>query len=287
MSNQTYNRLQTAHRQNAFALKTNCSSFVSHYGIEHCGFLTLTFKDWFFPNAAKKKLTKALNVLAPHCLDYIWTTGLTGKNKRIHYHILLSCTEDLREGIDVGLYRHLLALDDVSMLTGRTVAEEGKEIRKRLQANASIQRIRRDIHPKLMKHGFGHQIILEPVLSTGEAIGSYMEKNYVDTIRRKDIFFQGIRLIGYRRGGHKILSPPFGFVGPGATRRRRRTERIANALGVTAYEDMKPTFGRKWGYLSNRIQHEMVQHHGSDPTRWNPKDIRHLAFDEGMMPQAA
>ena len=111
MSSSTPQHLQTAHRQTAYALRTNAIEFVSHYGIDRCGFLNLTFQDRLYPIPARKKMSKALHVLADYCIDWIYTMGL-GRNRRIHYHALVACADNLREGIDLSLYPRLLEVGD-------------------------------------------------------------------------------------------------------------------------------------------------------------------------------
>lgn len=285
MSLSTSQRVQTAHRQTAYALNINSEEFVAHYGIDHCGFLTLTFQDWPYPIPACKKLSKALPILADYFHDWIHTMGL-GKNLRLHYHALVASNHNLRQGIDLSKYPLLLKLKEDNAFLPLTELERKEEravIRKALSTNTALLQLRREIYPRLKLLGFGHQLDLSPVFSTGTAIARYMEENYLDTVRRRDPFdFRGIRLTGYKPGGHRICWPPFAWL---TQRRRRRAVRIvARALGVTHYADMKYTFGPKWGYLSNLMLLDLESQHGSNPAHWPAVEIQRLAIDEKMMP---
>jgi len=284
MSSATPNRVQSAQWQTAHALDTNAASFVSHHGINHCAFLTLTFPEPMYPTPAKEKLSKALPILAEYFHDYIWTMGLGTNNRRIHYHILVASHHDLRDGIDITLYRQLLNPADDAFGPHRSAAEKRQALQRLLSNNPALKQLRRDLHPRLHKLGFGHQVDLGPIYSDGPRIADYMKVNYLDTVRRKNLLFRGIRLTGYKTGGHRVLRPPFGWVGDRSRQRRHSLAIVARALGVTEYTSMKTVFGSKWGYLSSLMLLNLESEHGSNPDGWSSAEIRRLALEEGMMP---
>lgn len=275
-------RIQSNHRKTAYALNLNAASFVEHYGLDYCGFLSLTFKQKLLPTVAAPCLNRAVRFFPHHFEDWIWTMGL-GESRRPHYHALVACGFPIGENIDRFAYAELLVPDDgLSRIPPcGTPAERRRSFFVGLDDNPLLRDLRRQLYPRLIKIGFGPQIDLSPVLSDGPNIASYLEKNYLETVVGRDFNFRRCRLTGSRRGGHRVCRPPFAW---SAQNRRRLAYRIiGNALGVTTYEGMAPAFGPKWGYLANLMILDLETHHGRNPRKWPQAGIRKLAAD--VMPQ--
>ena len=271
--------IQSNHRKTAHALNQNATAFVDHHGLNHCGFLTLTFKNRLWPIPAAKCLAKAIRFFPDYFDDWIWTMGL-GNNFRIHYHALLQCRFDLHAGIDLTAYQRMRDVNDGISGPGEhpdaSPADRLRNLRCQL-CNADLRRLRGELYPRLRKVGFGQQINLSPILSSGPAVASYLRENYLETVRGRNASFSGQRLTGYKRGGYRVLSLPFAWTSQSQRRLAYRT--IGEVLGVTDYEGMKENFGPKWGYLANLLIHDLESHYGENPRRWPQSEIVRLAED--------
>lgn len=273
------NSIQSNHRKTAYALNQNAAAFVAHHGITHCGFLSLTFKNRPWPIPAAKCLAKAIRFFPDYFDDWIWTMGL-GQNFRIHYHALVQCRFDLHAGLDLTAYQRMLDVNDgISSPGENPEASPAERLRalRHVLTNPALSSLRGELYPRLRKVGFGQQINLSPILSSGPAIANYLRENYLETVLGRNASFGGQRLTGYKRGGHRVLSLPFAWTSQ--SQRRLAYRLIGQALGVTEYKYMKVNFGSKWGYLANLLIHDLESHYGENPRRWPQSEIVRLADD--------
>lgn len=266
--------VQSNHLKTAYALHTNSTDFVERHGINHCPFLSLTFssKKRTYPIPAAECLTKALHHLKKFSDDWIWVMGL-GTNRRLHYHVLFSYPENVRTGIDLDAYRELLSLeqdyDPIDPWPSKTtipVQERRRQIRAALSSNDALKTLRGVLIPRLHAAGFGHQIALSPIYTDGPTIAGYMEKNYLETVTHRDVFFKGQRLVGYKHGTSHLSASQFAWVAGAPW--RKACERIAHAFGLTDYTEMSPTFGPKWGHRVGFLIEALQSRYGRSTDRW-------------------
>lgn len=95
------NEFSTSHKKSAYALELNVKSFIEKFGINHVGFLTLTFKDHVTDAKEAQRRFNSLrtNFLKKHYPNYIRVIERT-KTGRIHYHLIVSVNEDIRRGLN-------------------------------------------------------------------------------------------------------------------------------------------------------------------------------------------
>ena len=272
--------VQSQHRKTAHALRANATAFIDHHGLDHCGFLTATFTQKIWPAAASQRLKKVVRSFHGHFTDWIWTMGL-GNSFRIHYHVLFSCHQDIRAGIDLSAYRQLLSLEDgydaLSLwITKATVPiqQRRKELRAAL-SNQALKGLRSAIFPRLRAAGFGQQIHLSPIFTDGPTIAAYMHSNYMEAVRGRNASFRGQRLVGYKQGSLRSCLTSFAWTGH--RQWRVACHRIAHAHGVTDYSDMCPTFGPKWGHRIRYLMAELQSRYGDSPHDWPASAIVELS----------
>lgn len=68
-----FNEFSNSHRKSAYALEQNVRGFIEHFGIEHVGFLTLTFADHVTDSKEAQRRFNSLrtNYLKKHYSNYI------------------------------------------------------------------------------------------------------------------------------------------------------------------------------------------------------------------------
>ena len=274
---------QSNHSKHAYALEQNCQAFVERHDLDHCLFMTMTFKYPVWPAVAASHLKKAVRIFPPYFTDWITTWGL-GASGRIHFHVLAACQSNVREGFRLSAYRDLLILDHgPEQLISRpehaaaSVASIKRKLRASLSANGELLALRRKLLPRLRKIGFGCQTRLDPIFIDGPTIAAYMRKNYWETVMGGDRAFKGQRLVGYKQGSERLIRLPFAWVG--RPEWRIACGRIAEALGVDGYLSMCPTFGPKWGYRIGKLIDRLKAEHGDVPASWPAAAIIALAAD--------
>ncbi len=224
------NRLSTQHRKSASVLAWNVSAFVEKFGIERVGFLTLTFRDHVTDarEAQRRFNSLASNVIRPryHAWVGVWERQKSG---RIHYHLLVALSVDIRTGFDFSG----IAAGDYS------------------SANSAIRFEWSFWRSTAPAYGFGRTELL-PVRSTGEGIARYVGKyigKHMEARRDDD---KGFRLVRYSQGW-RIATTRFQWATEGAQLWRLKLR--AFAWIMAAQRGCSPTMaglasalGPRWAY---------------------------------------
>lgn len=87
-------------KKQVFALQTNMAAMINKHGLEHIGFLTLTFADnvQCHKEATKRFNSLATNVLKNKYLSWIRISERQ-KNGRWHFHLVVACHHDIKRGL--------------------------------------------------------------------------------------------------------------------------------------------------------------------------------------------
>ena len=141
----------------AFALGENVHRFCSLYGLENCGFLTLTFPDNV---TCHKEASRRFNSMNTHYLgtfygEWIWARERQ-KRGAWHYHLVVQCRGTSAPG-----------------LIGTSTAS-GSPTTARASAAASAP-VTPSCAPCGRSYGFG-RVELLPIRSTVDAVASYVGK---------------------------------------------------------------------------------------------------------------
>lgn len=152
-----------------FVLNKNIAGFIEHFGIERCGFLTLTFADDVqdVREASRRFNSMRTNFLCNHILGYI---GVYERTKRgvIHFHFVVALKTDIRKGFNFEAMKK---------------ANRGA-LGLKLTTNPELKALWVLLKDTLPKYGFGHIHQLVPVKSE-QGISHYISK-YLS----KGVFFR-------------------------------------------------------------------------------------------------
>lgn len=225
------NRLSTQHRKTAYNLKQSVALLASRYGIEHLGFLTLTFREHITcPKEAQRRLNSLLtHVIRERYEDYICVLERQ-KSGRIHYHLIVVTRFDLRKGVNFeemanGVYK---------------------------SAGSSLRREWAFWRNTAPKYGFGRTELL-PIRSNESAISKYVGKYISKHIEARKEEDKGVRLVRYSQGA-KSGTTRFSFYSPGSIEWRRKVkafaELVSRTKGVQINElsDLSRHLNKRWAY---------------------------------------
>lgn len=219
------NTLSTSHRKTAFALAENVGRLCRVYGIDRIGFLTLTFADHV---TCAKEASRRYNSLRTNVLvgRYVETICVMERMKsgRIHYHLLVVLSDDVRTGFDFeaatkGVYSSANA---------------------QLRAEWSFWRA------NARKYGFGRTELL-PVKSTAEGISKYVGKYIAKHIDAREFRDKGVRLVRYSKGAN-ACGTKFQFRSPRSRLWRWQVGEFAKRNGCADLAALKDKFGIRWAY---------------------------------------
>lgn len=206
-----FNEFSTSHRKSAYALEQNVRGFIEHFGIEHVGFLTLTFADHVTdPKEAQRRFNSLrTNYLKKHYSNYIRVIERT-KSGRIHYHLIVACKEDIRRGLN---FKQIAA-------------------RNYKSANINIRRHWESLRENLPKYGFGRAELL-PVKTNSKGLARYVAKYIGKHINSRIAEDKGVRLCQTsldKSGAWKRATSNFQFLSKGSEAWRKKLKAWADKL---------------------------------------------------------
>ena len=224
--------LSTQHRKSAFVLKESVHQMATLYGLENLGFLTLTFAQHITcPREAQKRLNSLIShVIKVRYLDYV---GVMERQKsgRIHYHLLVALSFDIRTGFDFPA----IARQDYS------------------SASAALRSEWAFWRSTARKYRFGRTELL-PVKSTIEAMAKYVGKYISKHIEARSPEDKGVRLVRYSKGA-RAGTTRFQFQSQGSTEWRRKVATFAQIVQdshpeqkITELSDLTRVLGKRWAY---------------------------------------
>ena len=224
-SHNSITHLSNSHKRTAFALTENVKLLAEKFGLERLGFLTLTFRDHVtdIKEAQRRLNSWRTNVLSKR-YDATICVVERMKSGRIHFHLLVALTEDIRTGFDFEAVKN----DDYRTANSFLRSEWGF-----LRTSAKA-------------YGFGRTELL-PVKSTAEGIAKYVGKYIAKHIGERRPDDKGARLVRYTVGARQVTTN-FAWVSERATQWRERVGEVAEAVGAKDLEDIKGTLGTRWAY---------------------------------------
>jgi len=225
-------KLSTSHRKTAFILQGSIESLAQRYGVEHLGFLTLTFADHV---TCHKEAQRRLNSLITNEIKsrYFEYVGVMERQKsgRIHYHFLVVLKHDIRTGVDFELF----SKGDYKTAS-KALRDEWFYWRKTAR-----------------KYRFGRTELL-PVKSGIEAMSKYVGKYVSKHIEQRLDEDKGARLVRYSRGA-RIGTTRFMFNTSGAELWRKKVAVFCQMVNenrkdvfVHDMDSLAKVYGKKWAY---------------------------------------
>lgn len=226
------NALSTQAKKSVFVLSESIHHLAQTYGINHLGFLTLTFaQNITDPAEAQARLNSLLShVIKKRYREYVGCMERQ-KSGRIHYHLLVVLNQDIRTGVDfVGL-----ANRDYS------TAPAGLRVEWAFWRNTA------------KKYGFGRTELL-PVKSNMQAMARYVGKYISKHMEVRKPEDKGVRLVRYSRGA-RVGNTRFQFHSPGAMEWRLKVALFAAHVQasnpgkkVESIADLSEICGKRWAY---------------------------------------
>ena len=221
--------LSPAHRKAVHALTLNVLWLIERHGLEHIGFLTLTFARHVvsFKEAQKALHSLMTGVLRQRYPEYI-TVMERMDSKRIHYHLLVVMADDIRTGFDFA------------------AVKKGKYT----SASVYLRREWQFWRTTAPKYGFGRTELL-PIRKTAEGVAKYVGKYIAKHIGRRLPEDKGARLVRYSKGTNRA-SVRFSWASAGAFIWRTKLGAFCRKLNCNAdnYQELlKNWFGKNWVYV--------------------------------------
>jgi hypothetical protein len=229
---QESSKLSTAHRKTAFILSESIQTLGDRFGVNHLGFLTLTFSDHVtcHKEASKRFNSLASNILKTRYLEYVGCVERM-KNSRIHFHILVVLKQDIRTGVCFDQFKDGFYNS----------------------APASLKSEWRYWRSTARKYRFGRTELL-PVRSTIEGIAKYVGKYIAKNIESRLPEDKGARLVRYSKGS-KAGNNRFMFHSEGSSEWRRKVAIFVEILKhrypdetIEELTDISRLIGKRWAY---------------------------------------
>ena len=212
-------------KKQVFALQANMAAMINKHGLEHIGFLTLTFADnvQCHKEATKRFNSLATNVLKNKYLSWIRISERQ-KNGRWHFHLVVACHHDIKRG---------LRFDE---LKNKNYKSANKALRGEWRFWRSIAK----------KYNFGRTELL-PVRTDSQRLAAYLAK-YLKCERKAED--KGVRLVSYSSKVLRVCTQSFSWFKGGQQWRK------ACALFFMLY---KVPQDRYWAYKYGDIIKEIAQ----------------------------
>lgn len=220
-------KLSASGKRSKFVLQCEVMAFIKRWGIEHVGFLTLTFADQVVSvQEAQRRFHSLLtNVIAPRYGQGI-VVSERQQSGRIHFHLLVYLSADIRTGFDFAA---------VARQDYRSACQALRDEWSWWREHAG-------------DYNFGRCEMLPVRTSRAQVahyIGKYLSKHGE---YRRDID-RGARLVryyGYQEAGARTAHCRVGWVTPGAWVWRKRLAAFAARHGFTDTAEIRRAYGSHW-----------------------------------------
>lgn len=224
-------RLSSQARKSASALAWNVKAMAEKWGLEHLGFLTLTFADHVLDGreAQRRFHSISTHILRERYPAYIRVLERQ-KSGRIHYHLLVVLAEDIRTGFDF------------EAVSNRDYRLASPYLRREW---AFWRRTAKD-------YRLGRTELL-PIKSTSEGIARYVGKYISKHLQARQDADKGLRLVEYSKGA-RMASTRFQFATKGAASWRRKLKLFASTVckargyPIPSMGALSKLLGPRWAY---------------------------------------
>jgi hypothetical protein len=203
----------------------NAKGLIERFGLERCGFLTLTFADHVvdMEEAQRRWHSLRTHVLSQRYEAFIVVVERQ-KSGRVHFHLIVVLPEDIRSGF--------------------SFAEAERKIYS--SANDALRDEWAFWRASAKRYGFGRTELL-PIQSNAEGVGRYLGKYIGKHVKNRKPADKGARLVRYSAGARSV-GCKFMFNSQGAWTWRRKLEKLASELEISDYSEFSRRYGPRWGY---------------------------------------
>lgn len=238
-------KLSSKQRKRAHAISQNVSAFVEKYGVENCGFMTLTAPSDKEEKIDQQEMTRRTRnfydrVLRPVVIASITVPEWTQKGNP-HHHKLVAFKEDIRAGFNWAHYEALQAWNRDFRNPSRGQRPKGD-----LGRNAALCELHALVNGRRKNYSLG-TIEIVPVKTSAEAIGFYLGGYLAKSLSHKPAGDRS-RLVRYTKECPRPVRGDFMWTGPGSWIWRRKLMLWGKAHGCNDLDEVKQLCGPRWAY---------------------------------------
>lgn len=242
------NLLSSYHKRQAETLHLNTKRLIeiTPGGIDHVGFMTLTFVDNVTDaKEAYKRFTSLNNHFLAPSPDFLEWINVKEPQKRgaWHFHLLIGLEENIRSGFNFDEYLYYQ-----NQIKPYMNAAEKRRLNRLAcaSANPALRTLWSKLRMAMPKYRFGRSEML-PIRTNDEGIARYIGKYISKGILGRSDAQKGIRLVSYSKGWAKN-SVQFQWLTPGSQEWRKKLELFAAIHGCSSMYDLTDKLGPNWAY---------------------------------------
>ena len=238
-----FNEFSTSNKKSSCALEMNVHQFIETFGLNHVGFLTLTFSDDVqeVKEAQRRFHSLRTNFLKKHFEHYICVYERM-KSGRIHFHLIVNTREDIRRGLN---FKQIQARNYTS-------------------ANKAIRQLWQILRENMDKYGFGRSELL-PVKTNSKGLARYVAKyisKHINSRLPEDKGYRLIRTTIDKKSLWKIANSNFSFVSAGSRLWREKLQKWIICIEPYLKQYAKHEFNRELKAITeenyNRILSSLI-----------------------------
>ena len=252
------NALPSRLRKKMFALRLRIEWMVKTYGVNHVGLQTMTIRE----NVTdRKEFEKRFKSIATNAFPKIYVEWLRVFERQQrgawHAHVVVVTKEDIRTGTDVAALNQLLKDKNarripkaiyyagLKRLASPNLKAIWKEFR-RLCGIGEFKARRQKKGARFYKFDACH---LLPIISTAQALATYVSKYISKGFAFRRLEDKGMRLVGSTRKVSRVCNEIFSWAGTGGRLWRGKLGILAGFFHFKSLDDFAEKFGPKWAYL--------------------------------------
>lgn len=232
-------KLSGSKLRTAVALSWNIEKLAMKFGLEHLGFLTLTFPV----SGAQRSIRKAqkrFNSLNTHVLRQRYPVAVVvvergSQSGHVHFHLLVVCKADIRTGSNFEEFEH----------------------RNYRSAPAALKQEWQWLRDTLPRYGFGRHELL-PVKSNKEGIARYVGKYIAKSQANRQPGDARAKLVRYSRG-FAWHSSQWAWAAGNAAKWRHKLAFLAKECGFSELTEFADKLGPRWAFYLQDIIMQMPE----------------------------
>ncbi|MEO7933932.1 MAG: hypothetical protein ABIT76_12310 [Chthoniobacterales bacterium] len=232
-------KLTGAERKRAHTCMENAQHFINHYGLENCGFLTITHAEdgpIGFGEFQRRLHSAMTHFLRPAFDDYM---GALEFAKREHLHFIVACGTDIRTGFDFDHYHETM----IWQKSGR----KGPKPVGNLNRCEWLKEMHASLCDRLPDYGLGRAELV-PIWKSAEAVGYYLGGYLSKSIPNRLPEHKGARFMRYSKTAPRIVKGSFAWLGVHSWLWRQKLATFAAHHDCKDEADLKSIFGTHWAY---------------------------------------
>jgi hypothetical protein len=276
-------------RKTVVAAQIEILHFVEHYGINHCGFLTLRSPS----QTNLKKAQQDYNNASRRFLKELFPAWITmvefDHYDRSHFHLVVNTRQDFRTGFNFDHYDRMraISLRAYSEYRALTIVEKQERgvLARSLTANLALKAMWKQLRKKLPGFGFSkiRPAELVPIQKNAEAVAVYLTKQFLSSHLRS-LIPRGARLFRTSADCPRVIPRISDLVidTPGRRWYLECREHIREILGGLTHAQMAFSYGRRWAFRCGEVCMALSDQYGRAPIPWDCPAVLNLT-DEIMV----